>query len=115
MALHFLGAAKTECNLPRIRQVRVCVLHGVGMSVRSCLFGIGVLSMITPAALSQTAPLPPLPPIPRAPSTMPIDTVPMGDTKGSAEIQLDLKIADGPFKPTWAWIEANYPGTPQWL
>jgi alpha-L-fucosidase len=39
----------------------------------------------------------------------------MGRTQDFEEVQLDLPIADGPFQPTWASIEANYPGTPAWL
>jgi alpha-L-fucosidase len=45
----------------------------------------------------------------------PIGSVPMGDSKSFAEVQLDIPIADGPFKASWVSIEKNYPGTPQWL
>ena len=31
------------------------------------------------------------------------------------EVILDIPICDGPFSPDWESIEANYPGTPEWL
>ena len=49
----------------------------------------------------------------RAP--LPADSVPMGTLSQAPEIKLDLPIAPGPFEPTWASIEKNYPGTPAWL
>lgn len=59
--------------------------------------------------------LPTLPPIPEIPSIKPVNTVKMGDAQSFQEVQLDIPIADGPFKPNWESIESNYPGTPQWL
>ena len=53
--------------------------------------------------------------IPEIPAARPIDSVPLGDLKDSPEVKLDLPIAPGPFEPTWASIEKNYPGTPDWL
>lgn len=53
--------------------------------------------------------------IPEVPAPRPIDSVPLGDLKDSPEVKLDLPIAPGPFEPTWASIEKNYPGTPDWL
>ncbi len=55
-----------------------------------------------------------LPPIPTA-TAKPVDTEKMGDINAFDEVQIDLPITDGPFKPTWESIEANYPGTPEWL
>lgn len=59
--------------------------------------------------------LPPLPQIPDLPPSAPPDSTPMGDAHCSPEAQLDLPIAPGPFEPTWASIEENYPGVPAWL
>ncbi len=59
--------------------------------------------------------LPDLPPIPEIPAKLPVDTVPLGDSASAPEIKLDLPIAPGPFEPTWASIEKNYPGEPAWL
>lgn len=59
--------------------------------------------------------LPNLPPIPEIPTPLPIDSVPLGDSTNTPEVKLDLPIAPGPFEPTWASIEKNYPGTPAWL
>lgn len=59
--------------------------------------------------------LPTMPPIPEIPSIKPVNTVKMGDAQSFQEEQLDIPIADGPFKPNWESIESNYPGTPQWL
>lgn len=64
---------------------------------------------------SALSPLPPLPPIPELPATRPVDSVPIAPSKDAPEVKLDLPIAAGPFEPTWASIERNYPGTPQWL
>lgn len=59
--------------------------------------------------------LPPLPPIPAIPEPAAIDSVPIDDIDSGPEIKLDLPIAPGPFEPTWASIEANYTGVPDWL
>jgi alpha-L-fucosidase len=53
--------------------------------------------------------------MPLIPAPLPVDSVPMGDLASVPEAKLDLPIASGPFQPTWASIEQNYPGTPQWL
>ncbi len=55
-----------------------------------------------------------LPSIP-AVNSKPVNTEKMGDINAFDEVQIDLPITDGPFKPTWESIEANYPGTPEWL
>ena len=39
----------------------------------------------------------------------------MGDSRSFPEMKLNLPIAPGPFEPTWASIEKNYPGEPAWL
>jgi len=59
--------------------------------------------------------LPTLPPMPEIPEKLPKASVPMGSVDQFQEVQLDIPIAAGPFKPTWESIEENYPGTPQWL
>ena len=64
---------------------------------------------------AQGSDLPLLPPIPEVPAVKTVNSVPMGDALTFPEVQLDLPIADGPFKPNWESIERNYPGTPQWL
>lgn len=46
---------------------------------------------------------------------LPENTVPMGALTNFPEVKLDIPIAPGPFEPTWASIEKNYPGTPDWL
>lgn len=50
-----------------------------------------------------------------AQTTDSIGTVTMGDIDSFEEVKIDLPITDGPFEPTWESIEANYPGTPDWL
>ena len=59
--------------------------------------------------------LPDLPPIPAIPASSPVDSVPLSDSASAPEVKLDLPITPGPFEPTWASIEKNYPGTPAWL
>ena len=66
------------------------------------------------APLAATA-LPPLPPFPEVSPSRPVDSVPMADAKSAPEIKIDLPITPGPYAPTWASIEKNYPGTPSWL
>ena len=56
-----------------------------------------------------------LPPIPEIPAKEAVGSVKMGDWQTFQEVQLDLPLTAGPFQPNWASIEANYPGTPQWL
>jgi alpha-L-fucosidase len=58
---------------------------------------------------------PALPPLPEIPAPLAADSVPLGDSSAAPEIKLDLPIAPGPFEPTWASIEGNYPGEPAWL
>ncbi len=44
------------------------------------------------------------------------NSVDMANAAEFEEVKLnDLPIADGPYEPTWESIEANYPGTPEWL
>ena len=59
--------------------------------------------------------LPEVPEIPDTPKPLPENSVPLGDNKTFENRMLDLPIFPGPFEPTWESIEANYPGTPQWL
>lgn len=56
-----------------------------------------------------------LPPMPSVPAPKEINSVPLGDMGSFEEVKLDLPITQGPFEPTWESIEANYPGTPEWL
>ena len=59
--------------------------------------------------------LPALPPMPEISNPLPEKSVPIGALSNSSEVELNLPIAPGPFQPTWASIEKNYPGTPDWL
>ena len=59
--------------------------------------------------------MPQLPAFPEIPASEPVGTVKMGDVKSFADVLLDIPITDGPYKASWASIEQNYPGTPQWL
>ena len=77
----------------------------------SLKFKLGGLLVV--AALSATAYT--LPPTPAISKPSALDSVPMGALANSPEVKLDLPIASGPFAPTWASIEKNYPGTPDWL
>jgi alpha-L-fucosidase len=70
-------------------------------------------SMLLSVASATT--LPSLPPMPDISKPLPEDSVPMGALANSPEVKLDLPIAPGPFEATWASIEKNYPGTPDWL
>ena len=54
-------------------------------------------------------------PLPEIPSPAPENSVPMGSAAQFPEVKLDFPIAAGTFEPTWASIERNYPGPPQWL
>lgn len=59
--------------------------------------------------------LPALPSMPEVPTSLPIGSVPLGNSEDFEEVNLDIPIADGPFEPNWESIEKNYPGTPDWL
>lgn len=56
-----------------------------------------------------------LPPMPQVSDPLPVASVPMDDNESFQEVQIDLPISDGPFQASWESIEANYPGTPDWL
>ena len=75
---------------------------------------VGILLLAATLSASAYA-LPILPPMPEIPKPLPQDSVPMGPVATAPEVKLDLPIAPGPFEPTWASIEKNYPGTPDWL
>lgn len=59
--------------------------------------------------------LPELPPIPEIPEAQAVNSVPLGNINDFAEVQLDIPITEGPFQANWPSIEANYPGSPEWL
>lgn len=59
--------------------------------------------------------LPVLPPMPQVQPAEAVNSVKMGDWQSFAEEQLDIPIAEGPFRPTWESLERNHPGAPQWL
>lgn len=54
-------------------------------------------------------------PIPSVHKPLAENSVPMGNFQTFGEVKLDLPITSGPYEPTWRSIEANYPGTPEWL
>ena len=54
-------------------------------------------------------------PIPSVHKPLAENSVPMGNIQTFEEVKLDLPITSGPYEPTWKSIEANYPGTPEWL
>lgn len=56
-----------------------------------------------------------LEPIPDVPEPLNENSVDMADASHFKEVKLDLPVSEGPFDPTWKSIEANYPGTPEWL
>lgn len=59
--------------------------------------------------------LPELPPMPEIPKVKPVNSEPLGKLEDFEEVQLDIPITDGPFQANWESIEANYPGSPEWL
>ena len=65
--------------------------------------------------LAQENGLPSLPPMPSVPPASEVNSVRMDDWQTFPEVQLDIPVAEGPFRPTWESIESNYPGTPDWL
>lgn len=54
-------------------------------------------------------------PIPSVHKPLAENSVPMENIQTFEEVKLDLPITSGPYEPTWKSIEANYPGTPEWL
>ena len=79
------------------------------------LFGLAFVSLQMTAQVADDGLPATLPPMPDVPAKEPVGSVKMGDSKTFDEVQLDLPLTDGPFQANWASIEANYPGTPQWL
>lgn len=53
--------------------------------------------------------------MPAVPSTLPINSTPMGNLETFAELKLEIPITKGLFEPSWESIEKNYPGEPSWL
>ena len=89
------------------------------MNKRRCIT-VGVLPLIFLAgsamAQNRTSTLAyDLPPIPEISDPLPEDSVPLTGAQEFEEVKLDLPVTSGPFEPTWESIEANYPGTPDWL
>lgn len=56
-----------------------------------------------------------LPPLPAVVDAKAVASERLGDINTFEEVQIGLPITDGPFCPNWTSIEANYPGTPDWL
>ena len=85
-------------------------------NVTCSLAALATWALTLTVSHADLPPLQALPPIPEIPAPQPVDSVPMGDSRSFAEVHLDdLKVAPGPFAPTWASLNKNYPGTPQWL
>lgn len=59
--------------------------------------------------------LPTLPAMPEIPPVQNFNSVPIESSNEFEEVKLEIPIAKGPFRPTWASIEENYPGSPEWL
>lgn len=59
--------------------------------------------------------MPILPAFPVIPEKMPVGSVKLGDSDTFNEVQLDIPITEGPFKPNWVSIESNYQGEAAWL
>lgn len=59
--------------------------------------------------------MPQMPAFPEIPAPQPVGAVKMVNSDSFADVQLAIPITDGPYKASWASIEHNYPGTPQWL
>ena len=56
-----------------------------------------------------------LPAFPTVAEPKPVASEKLGNIDTFKEENIGLPITDGPFAPTWASIEAHYPGTPEWL
>ncbi len=54
-------------------------------------------------SLPDPAPMPPIPP------TLPVGSVPFGDTTNLEEVKTSFPISNGPFEPNWPSINSNYP------
>ena len=60
--------------------------------------------------------LPTLPTPPAVPTPKPLGSVPLGDPATFTEVKMDFPIETGPFQPTWASLDSNYPNNdPAWL
>ncbi len=54
-------------------------------------------------SLPDPAPMPPAPP------TLPVGSVPFGDTTNLEEVKTSFPMSNGPFEPNWPSIHSNYP------
>jgi alpha-L-fucosidase len=73
-------------------------------------------TVVMMAAIAGCATRPALAPMPAVPPPQALDSVPLGDSRSFPEMKLvNVPVAPGPFEPTWASIEKNYPGEPAWL
>lgn len=86
---------------------KICISFAAAVMAFCSVYGEGREASAGPATLVD--------PIPEIPAPLPIGSVEMSPIDDFAEYQLDLLVADGPFKADWESIEANYPGTPEWL
>jgi alpha-L-fucosidase len=100
---------RTLLRSPEIRRLPVFTLPMTNHIVALCA------GLLISGQVRAEYSLPALPPMPEIPAPLPVDSVPLGDSSTAPEIKLDLPIAPGPFEPTWASIEKNYPGEPAWL
>ncbi|MDE5850307.1 MAG: alpha-L-fucosidase [Muribaculaceae bacterium] len=84
------------------------------MKIRT-LFITAAITVLNGYAVYAAGPKTLVDPVPDVRRTLPIGSVPMGSLDDFEEYQLDLEMTDGPFKANWESIEANYPGSPEWL
>lgn len=84
------------------------------MKTYKLLFALGIAATSITAAFAGK-PTTLVDPIPDVPQPMPVASVAMGNSDDFQEYQLNLDMADGPFKSNWESIESNYPGIPEWL
>ena len=78
-----------------------------------CLFFFGTMAIAQNNGLKLNDSM--LPPMPEVRSAKDVNSEKLGNIDLFDEVHVDLEITDGPFEPSWESIEANYPGTPDWL
>ncbi len=104
------GAGSRSARFKRRQLLSITQILG---AVLFCMASVLTVNAQTGRQKTSTPPV--LGPIPAIPAKLPVDSVPMGDWRTFPEVNLDIPISPGPFEPTWASIEKNYPGEPAWL
>src|SRR3990172_4602559 len=93
--------------------MRATIPRGCMERARAIRGAIAVAAALAVAAIGRAENV--LPPIPEVPAPRAVGSVRMADSSTADEVKLELEIAAGPFGPAGEAIEANYPGTPDWL